>query len=126
MSESIVSCEVLSFVGVSVFALTRLQNLVSGVWLKKRVSVAAEASRRGLVVGGSNRQLRKDRSKDQTESWLRLGRLQSMGLAKGSRRAPYQRKASRTVLVTAFTRYGGEAVLVARVKLASSCAKPGW
>jgi hypothetical protein len=39
---------------VSDFALTRLQNLVSSVWLKKRVSVAAEASRRGLVVGGSN------------------------------------------------------------------------
>ena len=54
-AKAFVSCEVLSFVGVSVFALTRLQNLVSGVWLKKRVSVAAEASRRGLVVGGSNR-----------------------------------------------------------------------
>jgi hypothetical protein len=51
-SESIVSCEVLSLVGVPVFALTRLQNLVSGVWLKRRVSVAAEASGRGLVVGG--------------------------------------------------------------------------
>jgi hypothetical protein len=50
-SESIVSCEVLSLVGVPVFALTRLQNLVSGVWLKRRVSVAAEASGRGLVVG---------------------------------------------------------------------------
>ena len=62
-SESIVSCEVLSLVGVSDFALTRLQNLVSGVWLKKRVSVAAETSRRGLVVGGSNRQGRKDRRK---------------------------------------------------------------
>jgi hypothetical protein len=32
--------------------LTRLQNLVSGVWLKKRVSVVAEASRRGLIVSG--------------------------------------------------------------------------
>jgi hypothetical protein len=51
-SESIVSCEVLSLDGVPVFALTRLQNLVSGVWLKRRVSVAAEASGRGLVVGG--------------------------------------------------------------------------
>lgn len=53
-SESFVSCEVLSLVGVPVFALTRLQNLVSGIWLKKRVSVAAEASGRGLIVGGSN------------------------------------------------------------------------
>jgi hypothetical protein len=51
-SESIVSCEVLSLVVVSDFALTRLQNLVSGVWLKKRVSVVAEASRRGLIVSG--------------------------------------------------------------------------
>jgi hypothetical protein len=53
-AKAIVSCEVLSLVGVPVFALTRLQNLVSSVWLKKRVSVAAEMSRRGLVVGGSN------------------------------------------------------------------------
>ena len=53
------------------------------------------------------------------------GRLQSMRLAKGSRRAPYQRKASRTVLAVAFTRYGGEAVSVARAKLALCCAKPG-
>jgi hypothetical protein len=59
-AKAIVSCEVLSLVGVPVFALTRLQNLVSSVWLKKRVSVAAEASRRGLVVGGSNCQRRKD------------------------------------------------------------------
>jgi hypothetical protein len=50
-AKAIVSCEVLSLVGVPVFALTRLQNLVSGVWLKRRVSVAAEASGRGLVVG---------------------------------------------------------------------------
>jgi hypothetical protein len=59
-AKAFVSCEVLSLVGVSVFALKRLQNLVSSVWLKKRVSVAAEASRRGLVVGGSNCQRRKD------------------------------------------------------------------
>lgn len=44
---------------------------------------------------------------------------------KGPRRAPYQRKASRTVLVTAFTRYGGEAVSVARVEHNVSCVKPG-
>jgi len=61
-AKVIVPCEVLSLVGVSDFALTRLQNLVSGVWLKKRVSVAAETSRRGLAVGGSNHQRRKDRS----------------------------------------------------------------
>jgi hypothetical protein len=42
-SESIVSGEVLSFVGVLGFALTRLQNLTSGVWLKKPASVVAEA-----------------------------------------------------------------------------------
>lgn len=59
-AKAFVSCEVLSFVGVSGFALTRLQNLVSGVWLKRQVSVAAEASGRGLVVGGSNCQRRKD------------------------------------------------------------------
>lgn len=53
-AKAFVSCEELSLVGVSDFALTRLQNLVSGVWLKRRVSVAAEASGRGLVVGGSN------------------------------------------------------------------------
>jgi len=35
MRESIVSCEVLSLVGVLVFALTRLQNLESGIWLKR-------------------------------------------------------------------------------------------
>lgn len=59
-AKAFVSCEVLSLVGVSVFALKRLQNLVSSVWLKKRVSVAAETSRRGLGVGGSNCQRRKD------------------------------------------------------------------
>ena len=53
-AKVIVSCEVLTLVGVPGFALTRLQNLVSGAWLKRRVSVAAEASGRGLVVGGSN------------------------------------------------------------------------
>jgi len=66
-SESFVSCEVLSLVGVSGFALTRLQNLVSGVWLKRRVSVAAEASGRGLVVGSSNCQRRKDGRKTNRE-----------------------------------------------------------
>lgn len=53
-AKAFVSCEELSLVGVSGFALKRLQNLVSGVWLKRRVSVAAEASGRGLVVSGSN------------------------------------------------------------------------
>jgi hypothetical protein len=67
-SENVVSCEVLSFVGVSGFALTRLQNLVSGVWLKRQVSVVAEASGRGLVVGGSNCQRRNDCRKDETAS----------------------------------------------------------
>jgi hypothetical protein len=43
------------------------------------------------------------------------GETPDEGPAKGPRRAPYQRKASRTVLATAFTRYGGEAVSVARV-----------
>jgi len=114
-AKVIVSCEVLSLVGVSGFALTRLQNLVSGVWLKRRVSVAAEASGRGLVVGGSNCQLRKDGRKTNREL-APAGETPVEGLAKGSRRAPYQRKASRTVLAVAFTRYGGEAVSVARVK----------
>jgi hypothetical protein len=36
--------EVLSFVGVLGFALTRLQNLTSGVWLEKATSVAAEVA----------------------------------------------------------------------------------
>jgi hypothetical protein len=62
-SESIVPCEVPTLVGVPDLALTRLQNLVSGAWLKKRVSVAAGASGRGLVVGGSNCQRRTDRRK---------------------------------------------------------------
>jgi hypothetical protein len=43
-SESIASREEQSFVGVLGFALTRLQNLTSVVWLKKRASVAAEAA----------------------------------------------------------------------------------
>jgi hypothetical protein len=51
-SESIVSCEESSFDGVPGFALTRLQNLASSVGSKKRVSVAAEASGRGLVRDG--------------------------------------------------------------------------
>jgi hypothetical protein len=51
-SESVVACEELPFVGVLELRVERLQNLVSGVWLKKRVSVAAEASGRGLVGGG--------------------------------------------------------------------------
>jgi len=59
-AKAFVSCEVLSLVGVPGLALTRLQNLVSSVWLKKRASVVAEASGRGLVVGGSNCQRRKD------------------------------------------------------------------
>jgi hypothetical protein len=86
-SESIVSCEVLSLVGVSGFALTRLQNLVSSVWLKKRVSVAAEASRRGLVVGGSNLQRRKDSRKTQLRAGPGRGdsgRGTSEGPEKGS------------------------------------------
>jgi hypothetical protein len=41
-----------SHVGVPGFALKRLQNLVSGVWLERRASVAAEASGRGLAFGG--------------------------------------------------------------------------
>jgi len=52
VSESIVSCEELPFVGVLEFRVERLQNLVSGVWLKKQASVAAEVSGRGLVGGG--------------------------------------------------------------------------
>lgn len=36
------------------FALTRLQNLVSGVWLERRASVVAEASGRGLAHSGSH------------------------------------------------------------------------
>jgi len=51
-SESIVSGEGSSFDGVPGFALTRLQNLASSVGSKKRVSVAAGASGRGLVRGG--------------------------------------------------------------------------
>ena len=62
-AKAFVSCEVLLLIGVSDFALTRLQNLASGAWLKRRASVAAEASGRGLVVGGSNCQRRKDRRK---------------------------------------------------------------
>lgn len=46
------SCEGSSFDGVPGFALTRLQNLASGVGSKKRASVAAEVSGRGLVRGG--------------------------------------------------------------------------
>lgn len=61
-----------------------------------------------------------------TESWLRPGRLRSLRLAKGPRRAPLQRKTSRAALAIAFTRYGGEAVSVARVELAISRAKLGW
>jgi hypothetical protein len=59
-AKAFVSGEVLSLVGVPGLALTRVQNLVSSVWLKKRVSVVAEASGRGLGVGGSNCQRRKD------------------------------------------------------------------
>lgn len=51
-SESIDSREERSHVGVPGFALKRLQNLVSGVWLERRASVAAEASGRGLAFGG--------------------------------------------------------------------------
>jgi hypothetical protein len=86
-SESIVTCEVLSLVGVPVFALTRLQNLVSSVWLKKRVSVAAEASRRGLVVGGSNCQRRRDSRKTELRAGPGRGdsgRGTSEGLEKSS------------------------------------------
>jgi len=47
------SCEERSFVGVPGFRVDRLQNLVSGVWLERRASVAAEVSGRGLAFGGS-------------------------------------------------------------------------
>lgn len=43
-SESIVSREGQSFGGVLGFALTRLQNLTSGVWLKMPALVAAKAA----------------------------------------------------------------------------------
>lgn len=51
-SESIVPCEELPLVGVLELRVERLQNLMSGVWLNKRASVAAEVSGRGLVGGG--------------------------------------------------------------------------
>lgn len=70
VSESIISCEELPFVGVLEFRVERLQNLVSGVWLKMRASVAAEVSGRGLVGGGSNRHRRKG-----VEIRTRSGRL---------------------------------------------------
>lgn len=47
-AKAFVSGEGRSHVGVPGFRVDRLQNLVSGVWLKRRVSVAAEASGRGL------------------------------------------------------------------------------
>lgn len=47
-AKAIVSCEESPHVGVPGFRVERLQNLVSGVWLKRRASVAAEASGRGL------------------------------------------------------------------------------
>lgn len=50
MGERLVSCEELPFVGVLEFRVERLQNLVSGVWLKKQASVAAEVSGRGLAL----------------------------------------------------------------------------
>lgn len=72
MGERLVSCEELTFVGVLEFRVERLQNLVSGVWLKMQASVAAEVSGRGLARGGKT-----VASKGTTESWTRPGRLRS-------------------------------------------------
>ena len=71
-SESFGPREVRSFVGVLGFRVERLQNLVSGVWLKKRASVAAEASGRGLARVGKT-----DPCEGTTENWTRPGRLRS-------------------------------------------------
>jgi len=68
--ESIVTSEDLTPVGVSDFRVERLQNLVSGVWPKRRASVAAEVSGRGLVGGGQNRRRRSD-----VEIGIQSGRL---------------------------------------------------
>lgn len=51
-SESNSTCEEGSSVGVLGFRVERLQNLVSGVWLERRASVAAEVSGRGLARSG--------------------------------------------------------------------------
>lgn len=75
MGERLVSCEELPFVGVLEFRVERLQNLVSGVWLKKQASVAAEVSGRGLARGGKT-----VASEGTTESWTRPGRLRSRDL----------------------------------------------
>lgn len=56
----------------SSFALKDCRFLVSGVWLKKQASVAAEVSGRGLARGGKT-----VASEGTTESWTRPGRLRS-------------------------------------------------
>lgn len=71
-SESIVSREGQSFVGVLGFALTRLQNLTSGVWLKMPALVAAKAADGAQRLVAKTTQVRND-----AERWTRSGRLRS-------------------------------------------------
>ena len=86
-SESFGPREVRSFVGVLGFRVERLQNLVSGVWLKKRASVAAEVSGRGLARGGKTAA-----SEGTCRERDTAGETPVEVPVKSSRRAPCQRK----------------------------------
>jgi hypothetical protein len=97
------------------FALTRLQNLVSGVWLERRASVVAEASGRGLGSGGSI-----PPSVEMTSSaepgWEQKRRTGNQQKAREEFLARGRRLGSRSVVT--FTKVAGAAVLVVRAELA--------